>query len=636
MQCLENLSKETGYFDTSNDLENLKIAVFKVAESGSASTRKAAASCLAAALVRAFQQVEDAVAPKATKKTNKKLKRTSTMPQDDDEIERPETPSSAPTKKSNKLKLTLDDMLKHLSAIYVKPTTTSKIRTVLAQTYEEIFLRIGSGVVEISYGRIANHIFNEILSNSGLVLNRFRLLAAKRHFRFILENVIGERLLGESGQLAAVRFLCNDILKNYPQVIKERPEPTKFALGAALSALTSLIRVLESTVASLQDIIRDGLLQTLQHPSYTVQVNASWCLKNFVSNVPSQLLPIITICMNNVNRELGLLASKRATAESFRKSISFAHAMAAIISITPSQPLYGSIDVTSRILNLATSLLKSSGDSDLRTSSTQIQVAWILIGGLMSLGPNFVKIHLSQLLLLWKNALPKPLAKDSMQDRSLLELSFLAHVKECALSSILSFLQFNARLVTTDVGKRIAAMLQNSSSFLNTLPERKQTDDISQKLSPSLNLLDLDLMVRRRIFQCYIRLVKVAQGEALQGNLLTVAASFFSDPDKYTPSSLSTQIQSAGGAFDGLWDVTDGYAYGVCSLIHGLDVDSYAWERLSKNSSESSGYVHWMSRSSVSSKIDKMVCSKSSLIVHPQRLTIRKPAYRASFGWSRA
>ncbi|KAK6349801.1 hypothetical protein TWF696_006075 [Orbilia brochopaga] len=606
LKCLEHLVKETGYFETSSDLEHLKSAVLKVAEFSSISARKAAASCLAAGLVRAYQTVDDAVA-KAPKKTNKKLKRASTMPQDEEEIERPDTPTAGLTRKSNKLKLTLEEMLRHLSTIYVRPATTSKIRTLLAQTYEDIFRRLGSPTVEANYSRIANHFFTEILSNQGLVLNRFRLLCAKRHVRLLIEKVVGEQLLGEGGQLAAVRYLCNDVLKNYPQVIKERPEPTKYALAAALTALTSLIRILESTISSLQDIVREGLLQTLQHPSYTVQISASWCLRSFVTTVPSQLLPIITICMNNVNRELGLLASKRATGESFRKSISFANAMAAIVSTTPLQPLYGSIDVTSRILNLATSLLKSSGDSDLRTSSTQIQVAWILIGGLMSLGPNFVKIHLSQLLLLWKNALPKPLAKDSLHERSLLELSFLAHVRECALGSILCFLQFNARLVTTDVGKRIAAMLQNSSSFLNTLPERKQTDDISQKLSPALNLLDLDLMVRRRIFQCYIRLVKVAQGEALQGNLMTVAASFFADPDKYTPSSLSTQIQSAGGAFDGLWDVTDGYAYGVCSLIHGLDIDSYAWERLSGNSSESSGYKHWTSRSSVSSQLDRML-----------------------------
>ncbi|KAF3920499.1 hypothetical protein ABW20_dc0107771 [Dactylellina cionopaga] len=607
LKCLENCSHETGYFDSSNDLENIKNAVLKAGETSSASTRRAAASCLAAALVRAFQAVDEVSAMKAPKKSNKKLKRTSTMPQDEEEIERPDTPSSAHSRKSNRLKLNMEDMLRQLSNVYVRPATNSKIRTTMAQTYEDIFFRLGSPIVAANYGRIANHFFTEVLSHAGLVLNRFRLLAAKRHIRLLLESVVGEQLLGESGQLAAIRYLCNDVLKNYPQVIKERPEPTKYALAAALTALTSLIRTLESTVSSLQDIIREGLLQTLQHPSYTVQVNASWCLRSFVTTVPSQLLPIITICMNNVNRELGLLATKRATAESFRKSISFANAMAAIISTTPLQPLYGSIDVTSRILNLATSLLKSSGDSDLRTSSTQIQVAWILIGGLMSLGPNFVKIHLSQLLLLWKNALPKPLAKDSLHDRSLLELSFLAHVRECALGSILCFLQFNARLVTTDVGKRIAAMLQNSSSFLNTLPERKQTDDISQKLTPSLNLLDLDLMVRRRTFQCYIRLVKVAQGEALQGNLMTVAASFFADPDKYTPSSLSTQIQNASGAFDGLWDVSDGYAYGVCSLIHGLDVDSYAWEGLGKTPNESSGYKHWTSRNSVSSQLDRML-----------------------------
>ena len=156
---------------------------------------------------------------------------------------------------------------------------------------------------------------------------------------------------------------------------------------------------------------------------------------------------------------------------------------------------------------MATNLLKSSGQSELRVSSTQVQVAWILLGGLMSLGPNFVKIHLSQLLVLWKNALPKPLAKDNFAHRDILEVSYLTHVKECALGSILSFLQSNSRLLTVDVSKRIATMLQNTSVFLRMLPSKKTTDDISQRLTPALQLQDLDMMVQRRVLQCYITLV---------------------------------------------------------------------------------------------------------------------------------
>jgi hypothetical protein len=202
--------------------------------------------------------------------------------------------------------------------------------------------------------------------------------------------------------------------------------------------------------------------------------------------------------------------------------------------------------------------------------------------------------------LLWKNALPKPLAKDSTTERSMLELSFLAHVRECALGSIFSFLEFNHRLVTTDVSKRIASMLQNSALFLNTLPSKKTTDDVTQLLSPSLQLLDFDLMVRRRVLQCYVKLVKLSHADAIQANMLTVAVSFFADPEKYTPSSLSTAIASSAGNFESLWEIGDNYAYGVCSCVKGYDVDAFAFEgRDSKKTIQ-----HWMTRDTPEARIE--------------------------------
>lgn len=575
----------------------------KAFESPSAPVRKAAASCLAAALVQAYSN--EAPELKMAKKP-KKNKRQSMAITDEDGIgiERPGSPGPGGKKAIVRMSLTLDEILRQLSAHYTKQSTSAKVRAGIAQCYSEVFTRLGSAVVESNYGAIAAHLLTEVQSNQGIIINRFRLLTTRKYVRVLLEDVIGHGLLGETGQLSAMKTLINDIIKNYPQVIKEKAEPSKYALTGALHALASLIKSLGAAVTSTQDSLRDGLLQVLQHPSYTVQVATSWCLRVFVIAAPAQLLPIITICMNNVNRELTQMTARRpTTTEALRRCTGYANGLAAAISTAPLQPLYASVDVTSRILTLATSLLKSSGDYDLRISSTQIQVAWVLIGGLMALGPNFVKIHLSQLLLLWKNALPKPLAKDSNMERSLLELSFLAHVRECALGSILSFLEFNSRLLTTDVSKRIAAMLQNSTLFLNTLPSKKSTDDVSQRLSPSLQLLDFDLMVRRRVLQCYVKLVKLSHGEALQANLLTIAVSFFADPDKYTPSSLSTAIASSAGAFESLWEIGDNYAYGVCGFVNGFDVDAFAIEAHGSKPA----IAHWMTRDSPEARINETV-----------------------------
>jgi len=601
---MEELLQATQLFNSHQEYDKLQSAAMKALDSTSTSARKAAASCWSLALVLAYSTEAPELAKVAKKP--KKMKRVSTAVGDDEGLgaERPSSPAPSGKKAIVRLTFTLEEILRQLSLHYTKPSTSPRARAGIALCYSGVLARLGSSVVESSYGLISSHLLNDLLSHHTIIANRFRLLTTRKYVRTLLEDVIGRRLLGETGQLNAIKTLVNDTIKDYPQVIKEKPEPSKHALTGALHALASLIQSLGSALASVQDTTRDGLLQVLQHPSYSVQVATSWCLRGFVIAAPSQLLPIITICMNNVNRELSQMTARRpTTTETLRRCTGYANGLAAAISTAPLQPLYASVDITSRILTLATSLLKSSGDYDLRISATQIQVAWILIGGLMALGPNFVKIHLSQLLLLWKNALPKPLAKDSSVERSLLELSFLAHVRECALGSILSFLEFNSRLLTADVSKRIAAMLQNSTLFLNTLPAKKTTDDISQRLSPSLQLIDLDLMVRRRVLQCYAKLVKLSHGEALQANLLTIAVSFFADPDKYTPSSLSTAIASSAGNFESLWDIGDNYAYGVCGFVKGFDVEAFAFETQSTKPT----IAHWITRGSPEARINETV-----------------------------
>jgi hypothetical protein len=593
--------KHTPYFTTLTDYEKLQTSVLKAFDSPSSHVRRAAASCLACVLVQSYCTDAEMLVNKNLKKV-KKAKRSSVALEDDDRAvaERPGSP--APSKKAVvRMALLLDDILKQLSGHYTKTTTPARVRAGIAQTYIEVLMRFGTNIVESNYAIISNHLLVNLLSSPAITANRFRLLTTRKYVRIILEEVIGQKLLGETGQLNAAKSLVNDIIKNYPQVIKEKPEPNKQALIGALHALSSLIKALGSATTSIQDPIRDGLLQVIQHPNYTVQITTSWCLRAFVMAVPSQLLPLLTICMNNVNRELAQLTTRRPlSTETVRRCIGYANGLAAAISTAPVQPLYASVDVTSRILSMATNLLKSSGENELRISSTQIQVAWIIIGGLMALGPNFVKIHLSQLLLLWKNALPKPLAKDSTTERSMLELSFLAHVRECALGSILSFLEFNHRLLTTDVSKRIAAMLQNSTLFLNGLPAKKTTDDVTQLLQPSLQLLDFDLMVRRRVLQCYVKLVKLGHADVVQANTLALAVSFFADPEKYTPSSLSTAIASSAGNFESLWEIGDNYAYGVCSCVKGYDVDAFAFEgRGSKKTIK-----HWMTRDSPEARIE--------------------------------
>lgn len=567
-ECLKDLVQETTHFDNASDFESLKTAIWKLCDSSVAPVRRSAASCLAAILVKSYSEdVSDKSAPKL-KKPSKASKRQSMA--NDDETTRADSPSRINTAK---LRLSLTDLLRQLSAQYTRTSTSNKARAAIAQCYSKVLFGLDSSIVEKHYALIADHLLADVLSSSSVFCDRYRLLSTRRFVHRILGDVVGHKILGEIGQINAARALINNVLKNYPRVIKERAEPHKQALTGALGILASMIQRLGSAFNILGDTCREALAQVLQHPSYTVQIHASYCLRMFALACPHYLIPCASICLNSLNRELGFLTTGR---QSSRRCIGLANGLASVLSISPMQPLYSSIEISSRVLSLATGLLKSSSNVELRVSGTQVQVAWILLGGLMALGPNFVKIHLSQLLLLWRNALPKPLTNENTAQRQSAEINFLAHVRECSLGSILSFLEFNSKLITSDVSRRLAVMLQNTTEFLNNVSSRRDAVDVSPRTTPGLQLQDLLLMVRRRVFQCYTKLVNLsplASGEILtQSNLLSLSMAVFADPENHAHSSLGSSIAQSAGTFDGIWDIADNWGFGLTGFVRKLEI----------------------------------------------------------------
>ena len=571
--CLEQLMKRTKYFDSVNDFENLKATVWKASETLAAQTRHAAASCLAAALIKSYTEVAVAKStPKAKRPKKVQRPQSAALEEVGQEIDRSESPSNS-KKSPIKLELSLQEILQQLSSQYLRSNTTNKSRTTITHCYVKILQGLDVSIVESSYSLIVEHLLTEILSNPSMAHDRHRLLMTRRLVNRILSDCIGSKIFGESGRLTAARIIINTVLKNYPQVLKEIPEPSKQALVGALDALVWLIDSLGSAFRPLAENCREALLQVLQHPSYTIQIHAAYCLRTFVLVCPQQLLSCASICMNCLTRELGLLGGPK---QSPRRCIGYANGLASILSISPSQPLYSSLEICSRVLGIATDLLKSSSQADLRLAGVQVQVAWILIGGLMALGPAFVKIHISQFLLLWRNALPKPLTRENTAQRSSAEIRYLTQVRESTLGSILLFLDFNSRLITVDVAKRIASMLQNTLEYLDNISGRKNLEDVAQRIVSSLSMQDLILMNRRRVLQCYARLLTsapAAKNDILtQSNLIVAAVGLFADPEAYSPGTLGSSIANAAGTFDTIWDVSDNSGFGMTGFIRGLRI----------------------------------------------------------------
>jgi hypothetical protein len=226
-----------------------------------------------------------------------------------------------------------------------------------------------------------------------------------------------------------------------------------------------------------------------------------------------------------------------------------------------------SYDASAKVLDMAVQLLKRAGDHNIDVAEVEIEVAWTSIASLMSLGPTFVRPHLPQLLVLWRNALPKPSTKDftGISGRTSAGSVFLLHVRECALGALLCFLERNASaLVTLDVARRIASVLSNALVFVSSASQVPLEPSESQTSTPSLHIRE-DLLLCR-IYQCFAALGIPSITDSIQSVLLQSVVPLFAGPDGYTGSSVQAAIASSSGAFTSIWQMTDGYAYGLTSL----------------------------------------------------------------------
>lgn len=561
--CLRNLVSETSYFDNSSDFDSLKTTIWKAFDSTTGSVRHAAAAAMASALNQAYSESGNADIPVLRKP--KKSRKPGNDLDEEVESERPASPASGTAKASVRLRFSLNEVLRVLSHQYCKSTTTNRARAGISMCYKYLLRQLPRKTLEENYASIAVHTYADLLNHPTISFNRHRLLLTRKLVQWTLTNVTV--LLTENAQINAARNLINDVLKNYPQVIPERREPSKRILTGALTTLTDLLSRLGPAASVFQDSCREALFQVVQHPSHTVQSHAAQCLKTFVLACPNQLMRCIEYAMLHLQKEFQTADGKQP----HRKSLGFATSIAVVTSCARKRPLYGSVQIYSTIFTFATDLLKSSAAAELRLSATQVQVAWTLIGGLMSLGPSFVKVHLNQLMLLWRNALPPPLTPENAAKRGHLELSFLSHVRECALSALLMFLSSCSSLVTTDGSKRISTMLHNTILFLESLPPTRETEDLSHRLVPALQLQDFIILLRRRVLQCFTALVSLKHLEqsdlVSHSDLIGLTMRTFTDPERPVLKSLEATLANTASNFEDLWTTDDNWSFGVCSLV---------------------------------------------------------------------
>ncbi|KAG6888099.1 hypothetical protein C0995_010705, partial [Termitomyces sp. Mi166 len=466
--------------------------------------------------------------------------------------------------------LTPTEMLNTLSNHFNKPNVSRKTRTGIFDFYAALLTRLGSTFVESNFALIVSHLMTEIVSSSRNATTRHETLQVRSLVGILLRDLIGVRMLSEQGQISAIQELANAYLKRWPAMMPGQTAPSSKVLVIVLREVAGLVQQLGNAPPPVQDALADPLVTLLAHPSHTTRINAAWALRCFCYPTPLRLPKTILAVTDMLQRDLTSIVSPAAPSDINLRALGHAYGLAALVSLIPERPLYVSYDVSAKVLDMAISLLKRAGEHDLKVAGVEVEVAWVSIASLMALGPNFVRPHLPQLLVLWRNALPKPTSKDTNTTRSVAEWMFLLRVRESALGAILCFLQHNlSTLVTLDVGRRIASLLSNVLSFANNFISQPVEDPLEAQQSPEatrgLNLRSSEALLRRRVYQCFTALGFSGLAESTQVTLLQSAVSLFASPDGYAGSSVQAAIASSSGNFTSVWQTIDGYAYGVTS-----------------------------------------------------------------------
>lgn len=558
-QCLQAVIQHATQTFTQHDIEALLQHCFKAFEVSSFPVRRAISSTCATILV--FTQTQATVDPN---KPNVKHATTGEGAKKTEE----------PLGKGTTL-MSIEEMLLQLSTCYNRLNASRELKTSIIETYATLFILLGTEFVEAHYATISKHILSEIL-DSGKISTASDGAYLRSQVNFLLHNTIGKRLLSEQGQANAIRLLVNNWIKKWPPLMANQSAPNKHILVCVVNLVSELICELEGAANSVQDVLIEPLFVLLTHTSFAVQMAAVWCIRSVCNSVPSNLLYLLPKALNLLEKNLGNLTNQTTTTKVFQRTIAYAYTVAAIMSVFPSHPIYTSFELSARSMSLASQLVKQT-NKDPKIASVQVQVAWTLIGSVMCLGPNLVKIHLPQLLLLWKSALPKPTGKEANAIRSESEWSFLFHTRECVISSIYSFLAHNSQsLVTLDIAKRVAALLNNTLAFLATAPTTFAPTTLSPCVPYETRLIDQFYTLRRRIFQCFITIrPSLSTYESSLSGLLRNSLSVFTETEKISASSGTHQQVTATvpGQFVSVWNAADGHGYGVTSKMRGYHID---------------------------------------------------------------
>ncbi|CAE6439107.1 unnamed protein product [Rhizoctonia solani] len=561
------LHTHMGQLRTPQEIEQILGLCVKAFDNSDKPTRRALSRLIGSLL--SSTQTPIVRAPEPTKKGGQKKE----QPGSDDD-----TPSHTVAATQAEV-LSADAMLNLLATQFHKPSTHRRARVGIAECYAALFGTLGRTWVESHYPLIASHLLKLLdhprLRTAGAIMPASNVRYERLLVRQIVGALLRQRTLSERGQIAAVKALSTDYLIKWPAVMPGTVPPTPDVLVACLREIAALLDQLGNAPPPVQDSLADPLIALAAHPRHSVQVAAAWALRAFCNAAPNRLASTVSNVLEQLQKDVSGLGNSAAPVDLGRRAVGKAKALASLLALAPTRPLYVSGELAAKVLECAVSMLKKSGEHAVNIASVEVECAWGLISALTSLGGVFVRGHLASLLALWRNAIPKVSARDSANGgRSVEEWGFLLHVRGSAVGALAAFLEScgpqvasAGGLVTLDVGRRLTTLLTNALTFSNAATayfasletENQGTTTIG---GIGLSLRDLESNLRTRTLTCFSLLGPNALSDSAQADLIKGTISIFAGPG--VGNAMQAAIATAAGL--SLSESGDGYTWGLSSL----------------------------------------------------------------------
>ncbi|RKP10163.1 armadillo-type protein [Thamnocephalis sphaerospora] len=536
LECLEAVAACTLYAQTlrEQDVDILLDLVLKAVLGGGSDARQLASSAVAALLLT--KQVSNLTAMQKAR-----AKASGSGPAGGISSEERTAPAVV---------LEVHDLFARLPRILEKHIASQQICATVIGAYGVLCVRIGPVWVQGQLQAIIEHLHTCIIDGLRLAtLPHQRCLAILDAVEEMLAGVLSHRLMDEPARLMFARELFSRWLTALPSEFGYEWTASKWVLMCALNVAHRLLLQLQGAAISLQDEAMGALMPLLSHPSPAVHLAAALCARTFADAVPSALSALVPRVYAMLQRSLKQCQNSAQTdavglSRRLQCCVSHAFAVGTLSCVVARYPLDASYETNAWIFSLASQLLKSAttaakegSDTDPRVTLTNMECAWTLLAALNYAGPDFVSLHLSQLLLLWKAALPRPSARDGDgASRSEAAWTYLLHGRSLALTALLGLLRRNGELLTPDLTKRVAALMLNAWSTLGSLPLLE-----SKSVLPSAALVtaapdstafdDSRRILKLRLFECLAELRPITLVENAFREIAHSAAQVFLEPE---------------------------------------------------------------------------------------------------------